>query len=245
MKIYETNVSYICCELSFLFKHITIIKKGVMINTAVLIFLIHGTGGYTWSFWPIITMLKLSGWTDITNISYNSTTQSLDDCIFEVADVIKTEQSRYPTDTKTVIIGQSLGGVIAMQMYTQTRVDFVISIVAPLRGARILNFAESHLPMWIQHKFRRPVYDDLMQLVQIPLRDPPHDYRTISANWPMTNFDGCVFIDETMLNKNKHYDLTFADHRLIFAGIRLPLLVNSLMSDWWRRINYNSTKFQK
>ncbi len=59
--------------------------------------------------------------------------------------------------------------------------------------------------------------------------EPHHDYHTISMSWPFTDFDGCVYKDETIFTEEKHTHLKWADHRTIFANPRLWITVGNLL----------------
>lgn len=117
-----------------------------------------------------------------------------------------------------VVIGQSIGGVIADNLHRKGwSIEKAIYIESPLHGANLLNQLEACLPTWVSNMFRKLPYEYLK--TKEPEQEPPHAYKTISmGSW--SNFDGCVYRKEATLTEEHHTHLAWADHRTIFANPR-------------------------
>jgi len=195
-------------------------------NTHII--MLHGLGAHPITFKPMELYLNYCGWINIHNIYYPVDTHIT---IQESLDYID-EQIRHLRDEPIIVIGQSMGGVIGNRLHTMGySILFGIYIGSPLQGANLLNQIDSIIPRFIRDKLHKPPYDILMNMVGHVAEEPPHDYRTISMGWFWTNFDGCVYRGEAMMNSDKHIHLSWADHRTIFANPRLWYLVENLLRD--------------
>lgn len=126
-----------------------------------------------------------------------------------------------------IIVGQSMGGVIGNNLHKKGwNVKLGIYIGSPLHGANLINILEKSINRvfgWIY----KPPYNYLKN--KSKECEPPHAYRTISMGWMWSNFDGCVFKNETMMNEKYHDHFSWSDHRTFFANLRLWKHVSHLI----------------
>ncbi|MDB4413558.1 hypothetical protein N9189_03435 [Pirellulaceae bacterium] len=101
------------------------------------------------------------------------------------------------------------------------------TLIILLHGANFLNQLEEKLPQFIVNSFYKLPYDFLKQK-EIE-KEPPHTYHTLSMGWFDTNFDGCVYKNETILSEKNHTHLAWADHRTKFANPRLWIEVDRVL----------------
>lgn len=190
------------------------------------IVLLHGAGGHSWSLSPIKIMLKMKGYRNIHVIDYDFTT-TIDRCIESVHNQLL-EKANIKKDS-IIVIGQSLGGVVGMNLHKKEwDVKKLIAIVSPLKGASIIDILDNKIPSIYNMIFHRQVYNEL-RITKDHIIKPPHDCFTISTSWPFTNFDGCVFKHEAVVEEDKHIHIPCSDHRLIFASPRLMYHLNKLL----------------
>ena len=120
-------------------------------------------------------------------------------------------------------------GVVANNIHKKGwKVLYAVYIGSPLHGARLLNQLEKIVPTNIRDALYKKPYGILQKCTRAS--EPDHDYNTISMGWFNTEFDGCVYKDEVVLNEDKHVHLCWADHRTIFANPRLWTLVGNLLT---------------
>lgn len=193
----------------------------------VAVFLIHGLGGHSFTLMPLQMYLKWQGYTNVHIVGYDvATCSNADEALNEVDE----EMRKYslPAQGPVVVIGQSMGGVLAHRLHGRGwDVKKSISIGSPLHGARVLNQLENALPEIVANWMRRPLY----AFLQSKEREAPpaHDYHTISLGWGWSDFDGCVYQDETRFSDEQHTHLSWADHRSVFFNPRLLFLVGNLL----------------
>ncbi len=195
-------------------------------NKSTPIFLLHGLGAHSATLWPLMKYLNYCGYTNIHNLNYpvdelefDETLDFVDDLMCKLADKDKDE---------IILIGQSMGGVVSNNMHTKGwTIKKAIYIGSPLHGANLLNQVEAILPTPIKNYFYKKPYD----MLKIKEREvePPHPYHCITMGWFNTEFDGCVYKEEAVLDAEHHTHLRWADHRTIFANPRLWLIVNNLL----------------
>lgn len=186
--------------------------------------LLHGLGATPYTLIGLEKYLNWQGYSKSYKISYPSDKLNLQNSLDHV-DLELQKLINKDTD-KIIIIGQSMGGVIGGLMHTKGwDVEKLITIGSPLKGASLVKQLEDTLPMSIQNALYKPMYQDLVDMLDKPLETPPHDYHciTMAWPWPFSQFDGCVYIDEGRFCDQKHTHLYWADHRLVFANPRL----------WW------------
>lgn len=188
--------------------------------------LLHGLGCHPITLKPVEFYLRYHlGVQEIHNLYYPADKLTFDESLNyvdeEMSKVIKGDKANTPI----VVIGQSMGGVIANNLHKKGwNIKKGIYIGSPLHGAKILNHPLSGLfltdkPLYhfLKHKDRE--------------KEPPHDYHTISMGWFCSNFDGCVYRDETTLDESKHTHLPWADHRTVFVNPRLFMHIGHILSD--------------
>lgn len=198
-------------------------------NAVSTIFLLHGLGANTLTLKPLELFLNAKGIRDTHCISYNVDTQTTDESVIQVSSIME----RFVRDKHSaiILIGQSMGGVIANEIHKHgwDNIQMMITIGSPLHGARLLNTLESVLPSWIRDTLYKIPYDDLKNKERA--EPPPHAYKTISMAWPFLEFDGCVYKDESCFEQRHHTHLSWADHRTIFMNPRLWIIVHRLIAD--------------
>jgi len=190
------------------------------------IILLHGSGGYSWSLTPIKIFLKGIGYKNIHVINYDYT-GTIDGCIESVHNQLL-KKANIEKDS-IIVIGQSLGGVVGMNLHKKKwNIKKLIAIASPLKGASIINTLDKYVPSIYYKLFHRKVFDEL-KISKDKVIKPPHEIFTISTSWPFTNFDGCVFKHEAIIDNDNHIHIPCSDHRLIFMSPRLMYHLNRLL----------------
>lgn len=195
-------------------------------NLTIPIFLLHGLGSNPWTLYPLQKYLEWNGFTNVYNLQYPVDELEFEE-ILDYVDKLMSEKCD-KLNTHVVLIGQSMGGFVANQMHTRGwNIYKAIYIGSPLHGANLLNQLESILPTFIVKLLNKKPYDFLKNSTALqPYKmEPPHPYNTISMGWACSDFDGCVYKQETMFNEENHTHLSWADHRTIFANPRLWSLI--------------------
>lgn len=189
------------------------------------VFLLHGLGSHAWTLWPLRETLRAYGYANSHCIEYPVDTLDFDGMLDSVDGEM---QKRTSKENPVILIGQSMGGLVANNMHTKGwKVQFAVYIGSPMHGARLLTQLESILPTWVRNALFKKPYGILMNKQREA--EPPHPYHTFSMGWFWTHFDGCVYLDEATLDTKHHTHLPWADHRTIFANPRLWLaVVNTL-----------------
>lgn len=193
------------------------------------IILLHGLGGSPIQLFLLEAYLNLCGHHNTHRIRYPVGGVSLEESVTYVDSAIA-QLTQTPRDQEEIIvIGHSMGGLVGNRLHQRGwSIRLAIYIGSPLHGATLLNQLEAVLPTWLRDCMYRRVYG----LLQNKPREqaPPHPYHTISMAWPFTDFDGCVYKWETMLEEEHHTHLRCADHRTIMANPRLWTLVERLIA---------------
>lgn len=190
------------------------------------IFLLHGLGATPITLWPLEAYLNIAGGFKNTHRLY----YPVDHMEFqESVDYVDKEMLKHASkDQEVILIGQSMGGVVSNSLHKKGwKVKFAVYIGSPLHGANLLNQLEAVLPTKVRNKLYKKPYDYLKDKEKE--KEPPHPYHTISMAWFCSNFDGCVYKKEAMLEEEHHTHLAWADHRTIFANPRLWSKVNQLI----------------
>jgi pimeloyl-ACP methyl ester carboxylesterase len=187
------------------------------------IFILHGLGSRTFSLLPLELYLNYIGFKNTHTLYY-----PVDDMEFdETLEYVDIEMQKITNKKEPVIlIGQSMGGVVSNQLHKKGwNIQQAVYIGSPLRGAKFINQLGSVIPESMKkilfkkgHHFLK---DD--EKLKEYIVEPPHKYNTISMGWFFTDFDGCVYKRETILNEDNHIHLPWSDHRTVFAN---PIL-------WW------------
>ena len=195
------------------------------------VFLLHGLGARPITLWPLERYLIWKGvknthrlWYPVDKMTFEETLEYVDKEMAKYADKEK--------DT-IVLIGQSMGGLVSNNMWKKGwNIDSAVYIGAPLHGARLIEKIESSVPTCVRRCLHKSLYKqkpyDFLRSKQ-PDDIPPHNYHAITMSWPFTDFDGCVYKDEGMLEPEHHTHLRGADHRTIFANPRLWSTVLKVM----------------
>ena len=191
------------------------------------IILLHGLGCSTWTLRPLKEYLLYQGHKNVSCLEYPADVMNFDETMEYVdthlVDIVG-------KDKPIIVVGQSMGGVVANNLHKKGwNIQKSITIGSPLHGANLLNQLESILPTFVTTALYKKPYDFLKNKDKDDI--PPHPYSTISMGWFCSNFDGCVYKNETMLEEENHTHLAFTDHRTIFASPRLWTLVNRLVQE--------------
>lgn len=196
------------------------------IDTTTPIILLHGADGRSWGLKPIKKTLE-EKYVNVYIINYNNN-GTLDQCI---DDADKQIQNIVDKNQEIVIIGQSLGGVIGSKLHAfGWNICLLIAIASPLKGARFINTLNSKLSTIYTRFFRRVVYDDLGANVYKEFVRPPHPIYTISTSLPFfSNFDICVFVDETKVDDDTHYHIPYSHHALVLYSSRLKNILKKIL----------------
>lgn len=192
------------------------------------ILLIHGLGAHPKTMIGVEKYISYCGHEELHYVSYPADTENLNYCVNHVEKWLK---ENFEEDQEFIVIGQSMGGVIGHRLSENWNIKLLITIGSPLKGARVLFSLEEKIPEKIKEIFYKPMYDDLKHLTNFPLPEPGCDYHCITMAWPFTNFDGCVYVDESSYKKENHTHLAIADHRTIFANPRLWMAVEKIIKE--------------
>lgn len=196
---------------------------------ATAIFLLHGLGSHAWTLKGLETYLR---WTcppqqRIHNVAYPVDQLDLDEMLAFVDRALQEHVDK--ALDRISVIGQSMGGVVAHRLHSLGwRVEQSISIGSPLKGARLLHQLNRWLPRSVRDWLYKKPYGLLM--TKAPETPPPHPYHTVSMGWFWSDFDGCVYYDETHWDLAHHTHLVWADHRTVWANPRLWWLVARLLA---------------
>ena len=193
-------------------------------DLSIPIFIIHGISGKIKSLEPLVDHLSKSGFNKVTILKY-----PIDDDFADSINHIDKELEKH-TDrfTDIILIGQSYGGVISNRLHTKGwRIKKAFYIVSPLNGSRLCR-TFSNLIYKLPNFMIEHIIDRYYRKSHKHLRDrhtnfpPPHDYMTISTGISMDkNFDGQVYKEETILEKNKHIHIPRSNHWFLFFDKRL------------------------
>ena len=194
------------------------------------VFLLHGLGPATITGWSLVPLQFYLTWVlglqRVHIIRYPVNTMEVEEMVdFVDAEMRKHCSARHDS---VVLIGQSMGGVVANRMHTKGwNITKSVYIGSPLHGARLLNYLNAHLSTVVRDFMHKKPYEFLMDKEREEA--PPHPYHTISMSWPGTSFDGCVFRDEATLEESNHTHLPWADHRTVFLNPRLWYHVGNMV----------------
>jgi len=194
-------------------------KEDKYINNDTNIFLIHGIGSNTLSFLPLKLYLNRYGFKKVYSIDYPVNKYEFEESLKIVNNkIIKILNN--DDNKEIVVIGQSFGGNISNSLHKMGRnIIKSICICSPLHGAKLVNMIESKIPKFVSNILRNKPFEYLKD--KDDDEKPPHDFHTISFGWFTSDFDGCVYKHETMLDPEKHTHITWTDHRTGFLDPRL------------------------
>lgn len=189
------------------------------ISNSTPIILLHGLGSHPVTMNGIKFYLKYCGFTEIHNLAYPANTLNLEDATNHINDQLNNLINKID---HIIIIGQSVGGLIGCLLHRYGwNVELLITIGSPVKGALAVKYIRDSAPQIIKNVLHKPMYDNLIQMLETPLQEPTHKYHCFTMGWFNTLFDGCVYIDEARFTKEHHTHLCFSDHRSIFANPRL------------------------
>lgn len=182
------------------------------------VFLLHGLGSHPITLHPLERHLNKNGWMRTKAISYNPDRENIEEAVDEVDRILSFYADKQ--SEQIILIGQSMGGVISNKMHTRGwNIKKAIYIGSPLHGARMVNVVENWFGNTLASLMRSPAWKPLSKGEKV--KEPPHDYHTISMGWYNSSWDSRVFKDETMLHPLKHTHLAGEDHCLVFMKKRL------------------------
>lgn len=192
----------------------------------MIIILLHGLGEFTWSLKPLELYLNYKGYKNTHLLSYPVNNvefeESLDNVDRQLQEIVK-------KDDELTLIGQSMGGLVSNNLHTKGwNIRHGIYIGSPLHGAKLLNQIESIIPLKIKNTFFKKSYKYLQTKGEE--FEPPHSYNTITMGWGWSDFDGCVYKNEAILDPEKNMHITWADHRTVFVDPRLWIRVEQLLN---------------
>lgn len=195
------------------------------------VILLHGLGATPYTLWPLMWYLQSSGFSDVYVPKYNVDKQHADESLTQISTWLS-DQGLDMIKDELIVIGQSFGGLMAHRLHQKGwRIRKSISIGSPLHGARLIAQLAAVLPQsicdWVRK--RKIPYSYLQHKDKEDA--PPHPYHTVSMGWFWSDFDGCVYRNETVFDDKYHSHLSFSDHRTAFVDPRLFTLVCSLVND--------------
>lgn len=195
---------------------------------AIPIILLHGMGSHPMTLLPLELYLNYLGYVDTYKIAYETDYSNLDELVTHVnSQMLKCLKSK---NKKIIIIGQSLGGVVANKLHEHNwNIHSAIYIGSPLGGAYFLNQLESTIPSFLFNYIHEKPFNFLKK--ELEIKEPPHKYHTISMGWFYSYFDGCVYKGETSITDAKHSHFYFSDHRIAFADPRIWYFVGDIIQD--------------
>jgi hypothetical protein len=191
--------------------------------------MLHGLGAHPITLKPLEWYLNYIGHVNTYNIKYKVNQYATVQQSVDEVDTILLDAGMQKTTDELILIGQSMGGVVANNLHTAGwNIVFAIYIGSPLHGANLINQLERTLPRMIINILNKPPYDILKNKDRED--EPPHPYKTITMSWLFTSsFDGCVYKNEAMLDEQNNMHLYAADHRTVFANPRLWFKVGKLI----------------
>lgn len=211
-------------------------------NTPII--LIHGLGQDSFaigtnsiSFFAVKKTLHYKGYTNIINPYYN-TKGNLDNSVKNAEEEILKYISK---DTEVIMIGHSLGGLVALKLNQNGwKTKYIITIASPLKGTKMIEYVKTDLPnslKWMEETLptitdmlKTPIWHDLIKLKENPIQKPEHPVTTISTSLLNTEFDGRVTIEDTKLDDNDdHHHFNWSEHSCILADMRLLMKISELM----------------
>lgn len=203
------------------------------------IILIHGLAGIAGtsfihlSLYPLKKYLEYYNHKNVYIIKYPSDYLTIENSLEYVSQEILKVTNK---ETEIIIVGQSMGGVIAFNLHNLGwKIKMAISVGSPLNGARLITQIENV----IKKNTPKSIYDLTVWLLktqghielqkEMKQKTPPHKYKTISLGWCNSNFDGCVYKDEAIISEENNIHLCWADHRTIFLNPRLWFQIHDLI----------------
>ena len=196
-------------------------------NNTTHVFLLHGLGEHSVTMWPLMKYLNYCGFKNTYNLKYPSDSLEFDETLDFVDELMS--KSANKDEDEVILIGMSMGGLVSNNMHTKGwTIKNAIYIGSPLHGASLLNQMESILPTTIRDYFYKTPYDFLKNKEKEV--EPPHSYHCITMGLFDTEFDGCLYKEESVLDEKHHTHLRYTAHPTIFANPRLWTVIENLLS---------------
>ena len=193
-------------------------KNNKYISKSTNIFMIHGLISSPLTFIPLERYIRMNGYINTHRISYKPDSSHFEESLQHVNDEILKHLDN--KDDEIVVIGQSFGGNISNNLHKMGRnVIKSICICSPLNGARLIGRVERKMPRIVNKLLFGKPHEYLKNKHNEEI--PPHDFHTISFGLFKTDFDGRVFKDETILDKDKHTHIHWCEHMGGFVDPRL------------------------
>ena len=177
--------------------------------------LLHGLGGNTWTLEPLRLYLKYYCQNPkIVVFNYKTDYET----IRHVVEGVAAKLTHLVTAHEPlVVIGHSLGGIVALRLHRYFNVLHAIAVASPISKPILLSFS----PLL---NFRL-LYKDLS--VKPKEFIPPHSYLTVSASWPCAPFDGILYNNESILEPKCAKCIPWTDHRLVIVDPRLFTMIKN------------------
>ncbi len=195
---------------------------------------LHGLGEHPITLSLLKAYIQHKGFKNTYNLQYKVNTNTIQESVDEISDLLVDKYALNKSTDELIIIGQSMGGVIANNMHKNGwNIRLAIYIGSPLHGARLLTQVENLIPYYLHQLLYRLLHKPAYDILKNKSREeiPPHSYKTITMSWIFTRFDGCVYMDEAILDPIHNTHFRGADHRTIFANPRLWIKVYKLIID--------------
>lgn len=170
------------------------------------IVVLHGLGDRVWTMTAFLTYLNWCGFDNVIAPRWPANKGTLEECL----DSIETSLQRVQINKTTpiIVIGNSMGGVMAMHLHTRGfKIKKAIAVASPLNGALVFRTLEDIAPKSLFNIFYQPGHAYLRRTDK--LAEPPHPYRTISFG---LGFDGQVFESDIKLDEKYHTRFRFGTH---------------------------------
>jgi len=184
---------------------------------AAPIVVLHGLGERVWTMSLFLAYLGSCGFDNVIAPHWPANSCVLDECLDSIDISL---QQHINKSTPIVVIGNSMGGVMAMHLHSRGwTIKKAIAVAAPLNGAGMFRLLEDNLPSSLFNVFYQPGYAYLRRTDK--LAEPPHPYCTVSFG---PGFDGNVFESDTILNAKNHTGF--------FLGTHFSLVMDPMVWQW-------------
>lgn len=174
-------------------------------NNTTPVVVLHGLGERARTLSLFIWFLQWIGFNTVVTPHWPANTCELDVCLDALDASL---QQHIKKKTPIFVIGNSMGGVMAMHLHTRGwTIKKAIAVAAPLNGAGIFRWLESIAPTSLFDIFYQPGHAYLRRTEKLPA--PPHPYHTLSFG---PGFDGNVFEADTVVDNKQHTKFLVGTH---------------------------------
>lgn len=192
-------------------------------NNTTPVVVLHGLGERVWTMSLFLWFLRWMGFSNVVTPHWPANTCELDVCLDSID---ATLQQHIKKKTPIFVIGNSIGGVMAMHLHTRGwKIKKAIAVAAPLNGAGIFRWLEDTLPDSLFAPFYQPGYAYLRRTEKMAI--PPHPYRTLSFG---PGFDGNVFEADVVLDNKNHTAFLLGTHFSLVMDPRVWLWIKQEIS---------------